>query len=81
MGEVYVNENPALKELKGPTLLPVALYNPKLSDANYGSVFYVDMPQNRYTLLLPRSVIAILLTDSATAWYPFSLTIPDIKST
>lgn len=47
IGEVWLNENPQLKELKGPTLLPVALYNPKLRVARVGSVFSVEIPQNK----------------------------------
>lgn len=42
-----MKEKPALKELNGPTLFPVALYNPKFKLASSVSEFYVEMPQNK----------------------------------
>jgi hypothetical protein len=81
IGELWLNEKPALNELNGPTFDPVALYSPKFNVASYGSVFSDDIPQKRYTLLDNRSLIGIATTEKADAWYPFYLTIPDIKST
>lgn len=67
MGEVWLKEKPALNELKGPTLFPVALYSPKFKAASSGSVFSLEMPQNRKTLWFPRSLMVIGVTTNAEA--------------